>query len=84
MSFLDSDKAAPSAEDIFLEGAEISKAFSQLSPSDRQILSLLVFENLSITEISVVLGLSANTTSQRLKRARTRLAKNINDQLSDS
>jgi len=48
------------------------------------VLALLVFEQLSIKEIAVVLGTTENNTSQRLKRARERLAKNLKQQLSET
>jgi RNA polymerase sigma-70 factor (ECF subfamily) len=82
-SLLDADKAAPSAEDVALDGSNIAIAFGALSSSDRQLLSLLVFEELSVKEIAVVLQVSENTASQRLKRARERLAKQLSYQESD-
>jgi len=83
LPILDTDKSAPSAEDMALDGSGVAIAFAALSGSDRQLLSLLVFEELSIKEIAVVLGTSENTTSQRLKRARERLSANLASQLSD-
>jgi len=83
LPILETDKSAPSAEDMALDGSGVAIAFASLSGSDRRLLSLLVFEELSIKEISVVLGTSENTTSQRLKRARERLAANLASQLSD-
>lgn len=81
---LDHDQSAPSAEDVALDGSGVAIAFGLLSAKDRQILSLLVFEQLSIKEISVALGVTENSTSQRLKRARQRLAKNLEQQLSET
>ncbi|MCX6496580.1 MAG: RNA polymerase sigma factor [Rhodoluna sp.] len=84
LPLLDNDLSAPSAEDVALDGSGIAIAFGLLSPKDRQILSLLVFEQLSVKEISVVIGATENSTSQRLKRARERLAKHLGDQLSET
>ena len=81
---LDHDRSAPSAEDVALDGSAVAQAFDELSAKDRQVLSLLVFEQLSIKEIAVVLGTTENNTSQRLKRARERLAKNLKQQLSEA
>jgi RNA polymerase sigma-70 factor (ECF subfamily) len=81
---LDHDRSAPSAEDVALDGSAVAQAFDELSAKDRQVLSLLVFEQLSIKEIAVVLGTTENNTSQRLKRARERLAKNLKQQLSET
>ena len=80
---LDHDRSAPSAEDVALDGSSVAQAFDELSAKDRQVLSLLVFEQLSIKEIAVVLGTTENNTSQRLKRARERLANNLKQQLSE-
>jgi RNA polymerase sigma-70 factor (ECF subfamily) len=81
---LDHDRSAPSAEDMALDGSSVAQAFDELSAKDRQVLSLLVFEQLSIKEIAVVLGTTENNTSQRLKRARERLANNLKQQLSET
>ena len=81
---LDHDRSAPSAEDVALDGSAVAQAFDELSAKDRQVLSLLVFEQLSIKEVAVVLGTTENNTSQRLKRARERLAKNLKQQLSET
>jgi RNA polymerase sigma-70 factor (ECF subfamily) len=83
LPILDTDRSAPSAEDLALDGSEIAHAFNQLSSTDRQILGLLVFEDLSVAQIAVALGISANTASQRLKRARERLAQKLEDGMSD-
>lgn len=84
LPLLDNDLSSPSAEDVALDGSEIAIAFGLLSSKDRQILSLLVFEQLSVKEISLVLGATENSTSQRLKRARERLAKHLGDQVSET
>lgn len=83
LPFMDHDLVAPSAEDMALNGSSVATAFAALGPVDRQVLSLLVFEELSVTEISVVLEISANSASQRIKRARARLAENLSKKLSD-
>lgn len=84
LPLLEGDKSSPSAEDLALDGSEIALAYQALSPTDRQILSLLVFEDLSVSEIAIVLGVSPNTASQKLKRARARLATKLNDLLSEN
>jgi len=83
LPLLDQDLAAPSAEDVALDGSVVAIAFGLLEAKDRQILSLLVFEQLSVKEISVVLGATENSTSQRIKRARERLAKHLEVQVSE-
>lgn len=71
----DSDLVAPSAESIALKDLELGEAFGSLSLSDRQILALFAIDGLSVQELAVALGISPNTASVRLKRARERLAK---------
>lgn len=77
LELLEHDNSAPSAEDLALASGEISTAFAKLRPADRQILSLVAFEGLSVSEIATALGISANSASQRLKRARSRFAESI-------
>lgn len=84
LAILEGDKTAPSAEELALDGSSIALAYRKLNQSDQQILSLLVFDDLSVQEIGVVLGISANTASQKLKRARAKLAKELDDLMSDS
>lgn len=84
LPILEGDKTSPSAEDLALDGSDIARAYQLLSSTDRQLLSLLVFEDLSVSEIAVVLGTSANTASQKLKRARDRLAKKLEQIVSEN
>jgi RNA polymerase sigma-70 factor (ECF subfamily) len=57
-------------EDVF----DISRAFSQLSESDAELLRLVYWENLSRVEIAEVLGTSVNSVNVRYHRALERLA----------
>jgi RNA polymerase sigma-70 factor (ECF subfamily) len=84
LPLLETDAAAPSAEDLALSAGSISDAFGRLSPADRQVLSLIAFEGLSVAQAAVTLGISANSASQRIKRARERFAKQLANDLSDS
>lgn len=79
----DNDAAAPSAEDLAIGTSELAGAFASLSATDRQALSLIAFENLPVNQTAVALGVSANTASQRIKRARERLAKKLSEDMSD-
>ncbi|WP_110240493.1 RNA polymerase sigma factor [Nocardioides gilvus] len=53
--------------------APISAAMGRLRPTDAEILRLWAWEELSATEIAVVLDISATTARVRLHRARLRL-----------
>lgn len=77
LELLEQDNSAPSAEELALASGAISDAFAALKPNDRQILSLVAFEGLTVTDISVTLGISANSASQRLKRARERFSESL-------
>ncbi|MGC2169094.1 MAG: sigma-70 family RNA polymerase sigma factor [Acidimicrobiales bacterium] len=53
---------------------DVSRAFSQLSESDADLLRLIYWENLSRSEIAEVLGTSVNAVNVRCHRALERLA----------
>ena len=84
LPILDRDKTSPSAEDLALDGSDIALAYKKLSPADRQILSLVVFDNLTVAQCAVALGITANTASQKLKRARARLSKELDQLMSEN
>lgn len=65
---------APSAEAVVLEDQNLNSAMQQLKPKDRELLLLLAWHDLSITEIAKVLGMSKANVSVRLNRARNRLS----------
>jgi RNA polymerase sigma-70 factor, ECF subfamily len=55
------------------EHATLAAALAQLTPRDREVLTLTAWEGLTPREISKVLGISANAVRIRLHRCRTRL-----------
>jgi RNA polymerase sigma-70 factor (ECF subfamily) len=52
---------------------QVLDALDQLSPDDRELVTLIAWEDLSPAQAAAVLGLSAGTARVRLHRARTRL-----------
>ncbi|HVB51046.1 MAG TPA: sigma-70 family RNA polymerase sigma factor [Acidimicrobiales bacterium] len=56
------------------EVIDVSRAFSQLSESDAELLRLVYWENLGRTEIAEVLGVSVSTANVRHHRALGRLS----------
>lgn len=68
-----------SAEAEFLKDLELTTAMAKLKPTDRELLLLLAWQEMSISEISEVLGITKANVSVRLKRARDRLAKILQD-----
>ena len=55
-----------------------------LSADDRELLGLWAWEQLSVAEIAIALGTTANTASVRLRRARQRLAGHLGEHPGDS
>lgn len=56
---------------------EVQQALLELSPSDRQILVLRHFEDLSHHEIGAILGIADQTVKSRLYTARQRLGERL-------
>ena len=54
--------------------SDVRKALSRLTESDREIVELSAWENLTPAEIASVLGISANAARVRLHRANRRLS----------
>jgi RNA polymerase sigma-70 factor, ECF subfamily len=66
--------AAVDPADIVVADAAVADALSQLSGSDRELLHLSAWEELTVAEMAVVLDLKASVVSVRLHRARARFA----------
>jgi RNA polymerase sigma-70 factor (ECF subfamily) len=80
LALFDTDATAPSAEDLVIADLSIKRAWSALTAKDRSILALAAFEQLTVAEISVAMGISPNAASIRLHRAR----KNFDELLKES
>ncbi len=61
-------------------GEEVLKALDRLSVSDREVIRLSLWEDLSPTEIGQVVGCSPNAASMRLHRALDRLSQRLSSQ----
>jgi len=59
------------------EHADVDQAMTMLRLPDREIIRLHCWEDLSIAEIAIVLGCSANAASIRLHRAKQQLEKTL-------
>lgn len=68
-------EAAPSAESVALQNVDLRRAWNQLKPKEQQVLALLAFDGLTISQIATALQINNNVVSIRLNRARTKLAK---------
>lgn len=65
------------ATDLANTQLDILHALSRLSPSDREVLTLLAWEELTPAEIATTLNTPVNTIRVRIHRARNRLAKEL-------
>ena len=56
------------------KGALLRRAMEQLSPEHREIIDLVYYHEMSIGEVSEVLGIPENTVKTRMFYARKRLS----------
>ncbi len=66
--------SAPSAESLVTADVELARAWAALAPRDREVLALVVLDDLPVSQAAVALGISANAVSIRLHRAKKALA----------
>ncbi len=60
---------------------EMAKVLKELSPDDNTLITLFYYEDLSLAEISEVMGISSNTVKVKLFRSRNRLAVLLKEKL---
>lgn len=75
--------SAPSAESLVTADAELARAWNALSAREREVLALVVLDDLSVGDAAVALGVSANAVSIRLHRAKKALADQLSQNLAD-
>lgn len=80
LALFDTDATAPSAEDLVIADLSLKRAWAGLAAKDRSILALAAFEQLTVAEIAIAIGITPNAASIRLHRAR----KNFEERLKDS
>jgi RNA polymerase sigma-70 factor, ECF subfamily len=66
--------SAPAAEDLATFDLDLAAAWKSLSSGEQSLLALVAFEGLSVQDAALATGISANTASTRLHRARKKLA----------
>lgn len=71
--------SAPSAESLVTADAELARAWAAIAPRDREVLALVILDDLSVADAAVALGVSANAVSIRLHRAKKALAAQLTD-----
>jgi RNA polymerase sigma-70 factor (ECF subfamily) len=67
------DIAVASTEHIVLADEDLRRGFAALTPAEKEVFALTVWEGLKPAEIAEVLGISANAASLRLFKARTKI-----------
>lgn len=63
----------PATSEVAARDEELRDAIERLRPQDREVLRLVLWEQLTHAEAAVVLGCSVNAVAQRLHTARERL-----------
>ncbi|MEY4347697.1 MAG: hypothetical protein RIS43_116 [Actinomycetota bacterium] len=70
----ETDIAVASTEHIVLADEDLRRGFAALSPGEKEVFALTVWEGLKPAQVAEVLGISANAASLRLFKARTKIA----------
>lgn len=66
--------SAPAAEELATFDLDLAAAWKGLSNSEQSLLALVAFEGLSVQDAAAATGITPNTASSRLHRARKKLA----------
>ncbi len=62
--------SSPSAESVAVEDLHLRECWNQLKPKQQQILAMVAFDEMSIKDVAMVLGIKPNAATVRLSRAR--------------
>jgi len=74
LGLLAAPDSAPAADALLDSDPELAAAWRTLSPRHREVLALVVLEELPVAEAAIALEVSANAVSIRLHRAKKALA----------
>lgn len=74
LGLLAAPDSAPSAESLVTADAELARAWQSIGARDREVLALVVLDDLSVAQAAVTLGITPNAVSIRLHRAKKALA----------
>lgn len=74
LGFLSAPDSAPAADSAFEGDPHLAEAWTTLSATQREVLALVVLDDLPVNEAAIALGISANAASIRLHRAKKTLA----------
>ena len=74
LGFLSAPDSAPAADAAFDGDPHLAAAWSTLSAGHREILALVVLDDLAVGDAAIALGITANAASIRLHRAKKALA----------
>jgi RNA polymerase sigma-70 factor, ECF subfamily len=77
------EPAVSSGDEAWAPDGRVLEGLRTLTPADQELLLLVAWEHLNRRQIAEVLGTSAGTVAVRLHRARSRLARVLDSQLSE-
>ena len=67
------EQSSPSPEALAILDVDLAKAWKTLTPAESEILALVAFEDLSISDAAKVAAITANAASLRLFKARKKI-----------
>lgn len=77
LSFFRLPDTSPPADTMVTHDPELQKAWSALKPPYREALALVVLDDMSVADAAKTLGITPNTLSIRLHRAKKQLADSL-------
>jgi RNA polymerase sigma-70 factor (ECF subfamily) len=77
LSYFTLPDTSPPADAMVSHDPELHKAWAALTPAYREALALVILDDISVNDAAKVLGLTPNTLSIRLHRAKKQLADSL-------
>lgn len=74
LSYFTIPDTSPPADAMITHDPGLQKAWAALKPSYREALALVILEDLAVNDAAIVIGITPNTLSIRLHRAKKQLA----------
>ena len=74
LGLLSAPDSAPAADSFLSVDARLARAWNRLSAAEREVLALVVVDDLPVSQVAIALGATPNAVSIRLHRAKKALA----------
>jgi len=74
LGLLSAPDSAPAADAFLSEDARLARAWARLSSAEREVLALVIVDDLPVAQVAIALGVTPNAVSVRLHRAKKALA----------